>query len=152
MFHVYSIDYLWVVESKDHGRTWEHPRDLTDQIKRKDNEHALLVSPGKGITTSQGDISIGFYDYGDGHQDSSMVYSTDNRETWKRMEDVKKQSGDSSENEIVELEDGTLRKFYRNNNGSISYADPQQVKFSAIGASTPLPPSGSPILLTPPPP
>lgn len=122
-FHVYSIDYLWVVESKDHGRTWEHPRDLTDQIKRKDNEHALLVSPGKGITTSQGDIAIGFYDYGDGHQDSSMVYSTDNGETWKRTEDVKKQSGDSSENEIVELEDGTLRMFYRNNNGSMSYAD-----------------------------
>lgn len=113
-FHVYSIDYLWVVESKDHGRTWEHPRDLTDQIKRRPNEHALLVSPGKGITTSKGDIVIGFYDYGDGHQDSSMVYSTDNGETWKRTGDIQNQSGDSSENEITELDDGTLRMFYRN--------------------------------------
>lgn len=122
-FHVYSIDYLWVVQSKDHGRTWEHPRDLTDQIKRHENEHALLVAPGKGLTTSWGDIVIGFYDYGDGHQDSSMVYSTDNGETWKRTGDVQNQSGDSSENEILELEDGTLRMFYRNNNRKLSYAD-----------------------------
>lgn len=133
-FHVYSIDYLWVVESKDHGRTWEHPRDLTDQIKRKKDEHALLVSPGKGITTSKGDIVIGFYDYGDGHQDSSMVYSTDNGETWKRTADIQNQSGDSSENEITELDDGTLRMFYRNSNGRLSYAD--IVKDEATGEYT----------------
>ena len=23
-FHVYHIDYIWVVQSKDGGRTWEH--------------------------------------------------------------------------------------------------------------------------------
>lgn len=125
-FHVYSIDYLWVVTSKDGGRTWEHPRDLTDQIKRHTDEHALLVSPGQGITTSQGDIVIGFYDHGVDEENASLVYSTDNGQTWDRTEDMQRtQNGGfwTSENEVVELWDGTLRMFARNGQGRICYAD-----------------------------
>lgn len=122
-FHVYSIDYIWVVRSTDGGRTWEHPRDITDQIKRPADtgEGALLVSPGKGISTSTGDIVIGFYNTLNG-ESASMVYSSDG-ETWNRTEDVKNRSTKTSENEIVELWDGTLRMFYRSNNNRISYAD-----------------------------
>lgn len=126
MFHVYSIDYLWVVTSKDGGMTWEHPRDLTDQIKRHTDEHALLVSPGQGITTSQGDIVIGFYDHGVDEENASLVYSTDNGLTWERTEDMQRsQNGGfwTSENEVVELWDGTLRMFARNGQGRICYAD-----------------------------
>lgn len=125
-FHVYSIDYLWVVTSKDGGRTWEHPRDLTDQIKRRVNEHGLLVSPGQGITTDAGDIVIGFYNTQDGEENSSIVYTQDNGTTWKRTADVNGAAAGgfwSSENEIVELWDGTLRMFVRNGQGRICYAD-----------------------------
>ena len=123
-FHVYSIDYLWVAKSTDHGRTWEPPVDITDQIKWQSGENWCLVSPGKGITTSTGDIVIGFYHSGGSLAEmSSMVYSTDNGKTWERTEDVKDLNSKSSENEIVELDDGTLRMFYRSNNGKLSYAD-----------------------------
>lgn len=123
MFHVYSIDYLWVVQSKDGGKTWEHPRDITDQVKRpaSTGEGAILVSPGKGILTKDGTSVIGIYNTLNG-ECASMLYTKDG-ETWGRTEDVKNTSTKSSENEIVELEDGTLRMFYRSNNGKISYAD-----------------------------
>ena len=116
-FHVYHIDYIWVVQSKDGGMTWEHPRDITDQIKRED-EYAILVSPGKGIVTKDGEIAIGLYSAQNGEH-ASMIYSKDG-ETWKRTNDI---TDGSSEDEIVQLEDGTLRMFYRGGGDVIRYAD-----------------------------
>jgi len=124
-FHVYSIGYIWVITSKDNGRTWEHPRNINDEIKRHSGENAILVSPGKGITTRNGDLIIGYYDHGN-EENASIGYSTDNGKTWKRTNDVPgaKAGGCwSSENEIVELEDGTLRMFFRSGTKHISYAD-----------------------------
>lgn len=146
-FHVYSIGYIWVITSKDNGRTWEHPQNINDQIKRQSGEHAILVSPGKGITTSCGDIVIGFYDHGGtgNEENASIGYSTDNGKTWKRTNDVTGSSGGgwwSSENEIVELEDGTLRMFFRNGTGYICYAD--AVKDPATGEYT----MGNPVRTT----
>lgn len=139
-YHVFgNTDYLWVITSKDGGKTWEHPRDLTDQIKRNEEnavdnngrklpeDRALLVSPGQGISTSAGDLIIGFYDNGAGDEENaSIVYSTDNGETWERTNDMQRSEDDgfwTSENEIVELEDGTLRMFARNGRGKICYGD-----------------------------
>lgn len=123
-FHVYHIDYIWVVQSKDGGRTWEHPRDITDQIKRE-NERAILVSPGKGIVTKDGTIAIGLYcaqglsDNGSYGEHASMIYTKDGI-NWERTADI---TDGSSEDEIVELEDGTLRMFYRGGGNEIRYAD-----------------------------
>ena len=123
-FHVYHIDYIWVVKSTDGGKTWEHPRDITDQIKHE-NEKAILVSPGKGIVTKDGTIAIGLYcseglsDNSSYGEHASMIYTTDG-ENWQRTDDI---TDGSSENEIVELEDGTLRMFYRGGGNRIRYAD-----------------------------
>ena len=141
LFHVYSIGYIWYVTSKDHGRTWEHPRNINDQVKRQDNENAILISPGQGITTNSGDIFIGFYSFGDEKCNSTIVYSTDNGDTWKRTNDLpgKRSEGTwSSENEIVELEDGTLRMFYRNGANVICYCDAKKNEDGeyVIGEST----------------
>lgn len=124
-FHVYSIGYMWVITSKDHGRTWEHPRNINDQVKRKTGEHAILVSPGKGITTRDGDILIGYYDHG-GEENASLSWSSDNGETWGRSNDIPGAGAGgwwSSENEPVELEDGTIRMFFRNGQNKVCYAD-----------------------------
>ncbi len=128
-FHVYETGYMWMITSKDHGRTWEHPRDIISQIKKED-ERALLVSPGRGITTSDGTLAIGLYYHGKGNstgeEKASMMYSTDNGNTWQRTDDIVSDNnvnGFSSENEIVELENGTLRMFFRNGSARICYAD-----------------------------
>ena len=122
-FHVYQTGYLWLVTSKDHGRTWEHPTDIIPQIKKED-DRALLISPGCGLTASDGTLVIGVYYHGKGDsgnaEKASLLYSSDNGVTWNRTEDV---DTGSSENEVVELEDGTIRMFYRGGSGRISYAD-----------------------------
>lgn len=135
--HVYHIDYLWVVESKDHGKTWENPRDITDQVKRYGqqglaDDNAILISPGRGISTRSGDIVIGCYDHANSgeEENASIIYSTDNGATWKRTGDVQRSADGgmwSSENEIVELEDGTLRMFYRSGAGTVCYSDAKKV-------------------------
>ncbi len=117
-FHVYQTGYIWMVTSKDHGRTWEHPRDLVPQIKKEDDQ-ALLISPGCGLTTSDGTLVIGCYNH-EGAENASLLYSSDNGVTWNRTADI---NTGSSENEVVELEDGTIRMFYRGGSGKISYAD-----------------------------
>lgn len=129
-FHVFRTGYLWMITSKDHGRTWEHPTNIISQIKR-DNEKALLVSPGRGLTTKDGTIVIGLYYHGTdengGAEAASIMYSNDEGKTWGRTEDIVPPDGSgisfSSENEIIELADGTLRMFFRNGSGRIAYAD-----------------------------
>lgn len=123
IFHVYQTGYLWLITSKDHGRTWEHPRDIVWQVKQEDDQ-ALLISPGCGLTTSDGTLVIGTYYHGKGSESgaekASLLYSSDNGITWHRTADI---NTTSSENEVVELEDGTVRMFYRGWSGKIAYAD-----------------------------
>lgn len=121
--HVYNTGYIWMVKSHDGGFSWEEPTILNPQIKRPSGEHALLVSPGKGLTTSDGAITVPLYDSQDGEENVSLMYSRDNGETWKRTNDVT--GGATSESEMVELEDGTLRLFSRTPNsvGKICYSD-----------------------------
>ncbi len=147
--HVYKTGYLWMVSSTDHGRTWGNPTILNTQVKRNDdsNDQALLVSPGKGITTKSGDIAIGFYNWKPGRESASIVYSTDNGTTWHRTEDAATVAGTeidtSSENEIVELEDGTLRMFFRHGGykadvGNLCYVDAKKQADGSYRLQTPV--------------
>jgi len=125
VLHVYNTGYIWMVESKDGGLSWVNPRILNPEIKRED-ETALLVSPGKGITTKNGTIVVPFYNhYGLNQEAVSFIYSKDNGATWRRTDDVKREgtSGWTSESETVELSDGTLRTFSRNGGSTICYSD-----------------------------
>ena len=125
VLHVYNTGYIWMVESKDGGLSWVNPRILNPDIKRED-ETALLVSPGKGITMKNGTIVVPFYNhYGASQEAVSFIYSKDNGATWRRTDDVKRNgtSGWTSESETVELSDGTLRTFSRNGGGTICYSD-----------------------------
>ena len=129
-FHIYCVAHIWMVTSNDNGKTWTNPRDINDQVKRRTNEHAILVSPGQGMVTSDGTIVFGVYDNSGNitgeQENASIVYSSDRGKTWKRTNDVPNMW--SSENEIVEIEDGkgTLRMFFRNGNSKICYADAEK--------------------------
>lgn len=124
--HVFRTGYMWLVSSSDNGMTWSNT-DITPQVKR-DSETGLLVSPGRGTLLKDGTVVIPFYNHFDtatsaGQERASFIYSQDNGQTWHRTGDVPNNQGFSSESEIVELPDGTLRMFFRNGTSRICYAD-----------------------------
>ncbi len=120
VLHVYNTGYIWMVTSKDNGRTWGDPQILNTQIKR-DSDRAILISPGQGLQASCGDIIIPVYDHGDGQENTSIIWSSDKGATWHRSNDVGGMW--SSESEVVELSENVLRVFYRNGNNYVCYAD-----------------------------
>ena len=120
VLHVYNTGYIWMVTSKDNGRTWGNPQILNTQIKRE-SDRAILISPGQGLQTSCGDIIVPVYDHGDGEENTSIIWSSDNGATWHRSNDVGGMW--SSESEVVELNNNVLRVFYRNGNNRVCYAD-----------------------------
>lgn len=124
--HVYNTGYMMYAKTYDDGFTWTDPEILNPQIKRPTKETALLVSPGQGVLTSEGTIVIPFYDHGDGEENASIIWSDDNGKTWERSNDVPGAAAGgywSSESEVVELSDGTLRMFFRSGQGVICYSD-----------------------------
>lgn len=124
--HVYNTGYMMYAKTYDDGFTWTDPEILNPQIKRPTKETALLVSPGQGVLTSDGTIVIPFYDHGDGEENASIIWSDDNGKTWERSNDVPGAVAGgywSSESEVVELSDGTLRMFFRSGQGVVCYSD-----------------------------
>lgn len=123
--HVYNTGYIMYAKSTDDGLTWGDPEILNPQIKRPE-ETGLLVSPGKGLLVSDGTIVIPFYEHGIGEENASIIWSDDNGATWSRSNDVPGSDNGgfwSSESEVVELNDGTLRMFFRSGEGTVCYAD-----------------------------
>ena len=126
VLHVYNTGYLWLASSDDYGETWSHTI-LNPQIKR-DSETGLLVSPGRGTVLRDGTIIIPMYNHYDtatspNMERSSLIWSKDDGKTWHRTGDVSGNNGFSSECELVELPDGTLRLFVRSGTNCVAYAD-----------------------------
>lgn len=119
-FQVQRTSYLYLTKSEDNGKSWSAPMLIQAKTAA---ESAYLVAPGRGITTSDGTIIFPCYSYNGSadSQVSSFIYSKDNGVTWTRSSGIKNTW--SSENELVELSDGTLRCFFRNGNSQICYAD-----------------------------
>lgn len=130
-FTVYPTSYLWLVKSEDGGETWSAPQILNPQVKGED-EVFYGVGPGRGLVAEDGTIYFSCY-YHDGSelgassQRSSLIYSKDDGATWKRTENLQSSGSSSSkwssENQVVQLDDGTIRMFYRNGRGLLCYAD-----------------------------
>lgn len=135
-FTVFPTSYLWLVKSEDGGLTWSDPQILNAQVK-DDNESFYGVGPGRGLVTSNGDIYFACYSHrnwklGDlwlsNIEKTSLIYSTDGGETWQHTDDLADAGGGpdahwSSEAQAVELDDGTIRVFFRNGRGTVCYAD-----------------------------
>ena len=122
-FHPLMTSHLYLTKSTDDGKTWSAPQMLNHQIKGDSNTY-YLVSPGRGFYDAKtGAIIFGAYDNSNDKKGAvSLIFSRDGGDTWERTANV---SGISSENEIVQLEDGTLRMFLRHDDGdyTIKYVD-----------------------------
>lgn len=129
-FTVYPTSYLWLVKSENGGETWSAPQILNPQVKGED-EAFYGVGPGRGLVAQNDTIYFSCYKYGllgKYSQKSSLIYSEDNGKTWKRTDNLEDANGGfgahwSSENQAVQLNDGTIRMFFRNDRGVMCYAD-----------------------------
>ncbi len=120
-FQPLMTSYLYFTTSKDGGATWSEPRLIP---AKKSTENYYLVGPGRGLVTTDGTIIFPCYTKLSGSQFcTSLFYSADGGTTWKRSESA---TFDTSEGDVVELADGTLRYFYRHNTGDttkLQYVD-----------------------------
>ena len=120
-YQVVKTSYLYLTKSTDKGATWSAPTLIN---VKADDEQFYGVGPGTGIVTSDGTILFSAYAWngGESSQRSSFIYSTDNGQTWKRTTNATGSTW-SSENQLVELNDGTIRMFFRNGSNQICYVD-----------------------------
>ncbi len=103
--------HLWVLRSKDKGRTWGAPVDITAQVK-SDNEIFLGTGPGVAIrlqnqkdSVKNGRIIAPVYNL----KDTFVIYSDDEGTTWHRSASTK----NIDETQVIEDKEGTLWCFGR---------------------------------------
>lgn len=143
----FVTNYLWLFTSDDDGLTWSEPVDITPQIKEEWMKF-IGPGPGVGIeiNVKEDDINkkrIMFPIYytnsssssGIGKQSSANIYSDDGGVTWHRSESpndgrlygnnqhaasqtVSNEVSDISESQIVQLNNGHLLQFMRNNDNT----------------------------------
>ncbi len=128
----FCTTYLWMRYSDDNGATWSAPVNLTGQVKMN-SEYFLGICPGRGVVTTlpDGTERIIFMVYDNGNlgwnefENVSTIYSDDNGVTWNRGAETTPAAavGKTSESQIVDLGNGTLRMFARNKGTHIAYAD-----------------------------
>lgn len=111
-YRVVRTTYMYLTKSDDGGATWSAPM-LIPNIKA-DGENACLVGPGRGTVTSDGTIIFPFYrttpNGSSYYLEAAFIYSNDNGKTWQRSDSSIRGTSEAS---IVELNDGTLRVFFR---------------------------------------
>lgn len=108
-YQVLSTSYLYLTKSTDKGQTWSAPMMLNSQVKNSSDKF-YGVGPGRGLVTSTGRIIFPCYTNADSRDgNTSVIYSDDSGNTWKRSSDM---SAQSSEAALAEA-DGKVYMFTR---------------------------------------
>lgn len=105
----YGVYRFFVQESKDNGKTWSQPREISKDIAidgwpcgaQEGKGGFIFISSGSGIQTSDGTLLHTIVHVGDGN---ALFGSADHGKTWKQMGKAVK-NGD--ECKVVELSDGS---------------------------------------------
>ncbi len=107
-----------LLKSDNDGATWSDPIDLTDQVTdKKVWEAALEVGPGVAIQLANGRLLVPLWYFRPGMEGdflNSVIFSDDGGQTWRRGERVE---GFGSENQLVELADGSVMMSIRADSG-----------------------------------
>ena len=108
---------LLLIKSDDDGRTWCEPINITEQVKRPEWCY-LLQGPGRGICMRDGTLVFAaqYQDTPENHRTphSTLLYSRDHGQSWHLGTGVKP---DTTEAQVVELEEGLLMLNVRDNHG-----------------------------------
>ena len=120
LLHVRAATYLYLITSEDKGETWSAPMLLNSQIRKDENADIFYgVGPGAGLCLEDGTIMLPAYTHS--NERASFIYSTDGGTTWKRSQNAT--SGQSSESCLIQLDDTTVRHFYRSWSTELQYTD-----------------------------
>lgn len=111
-YEIYPTSYLCLTTSEDGGKTWSAPALITGV--KEEQETFYGTGPGRGLVTHDGTLM--FCCYNDAY--ASVIYSKDQGKTWKRFGRIP-----GTESQPIELENGTIRIFFRNLQDAICYAD-----------------------------
>lgn len=135
---VHQTSYLWLTKSEDGGKTWSLPFDITRDVA-DDRMMFLGVSPGRGLQIPSGRILVPIYfttdnadDIYDLREHAALIYSDDFGKTWKRSKSVNEDENHSalagktltntSESQLVRLNNGTIILFSRTTSDRILYS------------------------------
>lgn len=106
---------LMIVSSKDDGRTWSAPRNITAQVKQAEWRFTLQ-GPGRGICMQDGTLVFPMQYVGpDMVPSAGIMYSTDHGLTWHCHGPA---WTDTTESQVAEVSDGVLMLNMRNNRGT----------------------------------
>ena len=137
-WQVHQTPYLWFTYSEDGGKTWASPRDISMGVA-DDRMMFLGVSPGRGIQIPSGRLIVPIYfttdnanDIYDLREHAALIYSDDYGKTWKRSRSVNdfenyealagRVKTNTSESQLVRLNNGTLILFSRTTSDKILYS------------------------------
>ncbi len=106
-FQPFFTSYIYMTTSSDGGETWSAPTLIN---LKNDTETYFLVCPGRGLFTVKDVIVIPCYGSENGTEQSCMIYLESGSNQWKRSDST---GVVSSEGDMVQLANGTLRFFHR---------------------------------------
>lgn len=128
--HVRATSHLWLVTSDDNGETWSAPVLLNEQVRTglSANHGFYGVGPGAGLCLEDGTIMLPCYTFTAGVTNSDQlagfIYTSDG-ETWHRAESATSDAVNhwSSESCMVQIDENTVRHFYRDGFATLYYTD-----------------------------
>lgn len=116
LFHVTPTNYIGMTSSSDGGQTWENFKLLPPFLG--ENHNATYLSPGQGLSLKSKHRLI-FATYT--RNELTYLISDDGGQSWSKRSAQIPFSNATAEAQMVELQDGVIRTFFRTTTGKIGY-------------------------------
>lgn len=128
-YQIHQTSYIWLVHSTDKGRTWQCPVDITRQIADPRMKF-LGTCPGVGLKHTSGRLIFPiYYSVGDDYnkENVAVIYTDDGKNFHRSSvfgedELIGDLEFNTSESQLVELNNGHVMIFVRNTSGKVLYA------------------------------